>query len=104
MVDSCRWTGASGKNYRYNIHPIDTAFNDVPGNYIFARKSSYRNWQAIYIGETESMKDQLPNDNDLPGVLQNGCTHIHTHITMDSRARFDEETDLLTSIKTPCNG
>ena len=103
-MDSCIWTGDSGKKYRYNIHPIGTALNDVPGNYIFARRLSQRKWQAIYIGETESMKDRLPNHNDLPGILQNGGTHIHTHITLDSRARFDEETDLLTSIKTPCNG
>jgi hypothetical protein len=103
MADKYIWTGASGKKYEYEIYPIGTNWNDVPGNYIFARESTTNRWQAIYIGETESFKDRLPNHNELPCIRRNGGTHIHAHVNRDSRARLDEEADLLANNKTPCN-
>ena len=103
MADKCIWTGASGKKYEYEIYPIDTNWNDVPGNYIFARESSSRTWQAIYIGQTESFKDRLPNHNELPCIRRNGGTHVHAHVNRDSRARLEEEGDLLANNKTACN-
>ena len=103
MARKCEWTGASGKKYLYNIYPIDTSWNDVPGNYIFAKETSSRNWKAVYIGETESFKDRLPNHNELSCVHRNGGTHIHVHVNKDSSARLDEEADLLANTSTPCN-
>ncbi len=103
MARTCKWIGASDKEYIYNIHPIDTEWNDVSGNYIFAKEVSPLKWEAVYIGETESFKDRLPNHNELPCILRNGGTHIHTHINESSRARLDEETDLLPNNSTPCN-
>jgi len=104
MPETCVWTGASGKKYEYKIHTIDADWNDVPGNYIFAKETSQRNWEAVYIGETESFKDRLPNHNELPCIRRNGGTHIHAHVNQDSQARLDEESDLLANIQTPCNG
>ena len=103
MADKCIWTGASGKKYEYEIYPIGAACSDVAGNYIFARESSPHKWEAIYIGETESFKDRLPNHNELPCIKRNGGTHIHAHVNRDSQARLDEEADLLANNKTPCN-
>lgn len=103
MADKCIWTGASDKKYEYEIYPIGTNWNDVPGNYIFAKESSPSKWQAVYIGETESFKERLPNHNELPCIHRNGGTHIHVHINRDSRARLDEEADLLANNRTPCN-
>lgn len=103
MADKCIWTGASGKKYEYAIYPIGTDWSDVAGNYIFARESSPHKWEAIYIGETESFKDRLPNHNELPCIKRNGGTHIHAHVNRDSQARLDEEADLLANNKTPCN-
>jgi len=103
MADKCKWTGTSGKEYLYDIYPIGTDWNDVPGNYIFAREYEPNKWTAIYIGETESFKDRLPNHNELPCVKRNGGTHIHVRINRDSDARLKEEADLLANNKTPCN-
>lgn len=86
MADICTWAGASGKKYEYEMHPIGTNWNDVPGNYIFAKVTSPNNWTAVYIGETESFKDRLPNHNELPCIRRNGGTHTHVHINRDSHA------------------
>ena len=103
MADKCTWTGASGKEYLYDIYPIGTNWNDEPGNYIFAGVFEPHKWTAIYIGETESFKDRLPNHNELPCIRRNGGTHIHARINRDSQARLNEEADLLANNKTPCN-
>jgi len=103
VADKCIWTGASGKKYEYEIYSTNTNWNDVAGNYIFARESSPHKWEAIYIGETESFKDRLPNHNELPCIRRNGGTHIHAHVNRGNRARLDEEADLLANNTTPCN-
>ena len=103
MADKCIWTGASGKKYEYEIYLMDSTWNDVPGNYIFAKEVSPHKWQGVYIGETESFKDRLPNHNELPCIKRNGGTHIHAHINSDSHARLDEEKDLLSNNTTSCN-
>lgn len=95
------WTGASGKKYEYNIYPMDTTWNDVPGNYIFAKQSS-GSWEPLYIGQTGSFKDRLPNHEARPCVLRNRGTHIHAHINRSEQARLDEESDLAANHKTPC--
>ena len=104
MANTCNWTGPSGKVYSYEIHPIDTTWNDVPGNYIFAKESSPRRWDAVYIGQTLSLKDRLFYHEALPCIRRNGGTHTHIHVNRDSQARLDEESDLLANYTTPCNG
>ncbi len=106
MAGKCLWPGASGKKYKYEIYPIDSNYDweDKPGNYIFAREFSLNKWQAIYIGETESLKDCLPSHHKLQCIHRNEGTHIHAHINQDSLNRLDEEADLLNYFKkTPCN-
>jgi hypothetical protein len=104
VANKCEWEGASGKKYEYDIYSMDTNWNDVAGNYIFAYESSPRKWMSVYMGETESFKDRLPNHNELPCIKRNGGTHVHAHLNTNSQARLDEEADLLAHNKTPCNG
>jgi len=104
MNKTCEWTGASGKKYLYNIYEIDTEWNDVPGNYIFAKETSPHKWKAVYIGETESFKERLPNHNESPCIERNEGTHIHARINLDRNSRLAEESDLLENNQTPCNG
>ncbi len=104
MTDTCIWTGLSGKKYEYSIYAMDSNWNDVPGNYIFAKETPPNRWQAVYIGETESFKDRIPNHNELPCIRRNGGTHVHAHTNRDRQNRLDEEADLLANNHTPCNG
>jgi len=104
MAYTCRWKGASDKEYIYIINSIkDSALDDVPGNYIFARESEPNKWEALYIGETESFKDLIPNHNELTCIRRNKCTHVHTHTNLTNQARLAEEKDLLANHTTPCN-
>jgi len=104
MADKCNWRGASGKGYLYDIYSIDNQWDNVPGNYIFTKRLSPHSWTAVYIGETKSFKECLPNHSELPCIRSNGGTHIHAHLNRNTQARLAEEKDLLTNNPTPCNG
>ena len=97
------WTGASGKEYQYDIFSMHANWTDKPGNYIFAKEISPDNWQALYIGETISFIDELPYHEELSCIKSNGATHVHVRIIQDSQARLDEETDLRANNEAPCN-
>jgi len=98
------WPGASGKDYRYWISNMDTSFKEEPGNYIFAKEVSPNRWTPVYIGETKSLKDRLPNHEKLAFVKRYGGTHVHTHTTPGGEeARKAEEADLLEKWDPPCN-
>ncbi len=98
------WPGASGKGYKYWISNMNTPYKDEPGNYIFAKESSPNRWTAIYIGETESLKERLSNHDKLACVQRYRGTHIHTHTTRGSEhVRRAEEADLLAKWGPPCN-
>ena len=98
------WPGASGTQYKYWIYPIGTTFRDEPGNYIFAKRTSSGKWTPVYIGETQSLGDRLPNHEKLPCVKRTGGTHVHAQITSGGQqARLAEEADLLRNFSPPCN-
>lgn len=98
------WEGESGKTYRYEIYGIGTSFKDMPGNYIFTKKANFNQWLPVYIGETDSLKNRLPNHEKLPCVERNGGTHIHVHFSSsDEEIRCSEEVDLINKWNPSCN-
>ena len=98
------WAGASDKQYKYWITGMDVSFKDQPGNYIFAKETSPDRWIPLYIGETESLKDRLPNHEKLPCVRRYGGTHVHSHTNpSDESVRRAEESDLIEKWDPPCN-
>jgi hypothetical protein len=103
-VATCIWTGKSGTKYEYTIYAIDTTWNDVAGNYIFAKQLPSGLWEALYIGQTDSFANRLPNHEALPCVRRNGGTHVHAHTNTNKEARLAEEKDLLDNHNPPCNG
>lgn len=99
-----KWPGLSGKDYVYQIYPIDTSFNDVAGNYIFAKESSPGKWVSVYIGQTSSFKDRFVNHHKQNCINRHGATHIHAHTNTVEAARLSEERDLVNRWQPTCNG
>lgn len=105
--ESVQWKGRSGALYTYKIFPLDTRWNDVAGNYIFAKRGG-TGWVAIYIGQTSSLRDRLgPDHHRWDCAKRNGLTHIHVHTSVNNEAiRTGEEIDLINWGRTRpvCNG
>lgn len=103
MDETCTWTGASGKEYRYTVFPIRVNWTDKPANYIYAKETTPDRWQALYIGETISLMDELPYHEELACIQSNGATHVHVRVIQDGQARSDEEKDLRANNEATCN-
>ena len=58
MAETHIWHGASGTAYTYTVYDIDTSWNDVAGNYIYAGRTT-NGWKAAYIGQAKSFKERL---------------------------------------------
>jgi hypothetical protein len=98
------WPGASGKQYKYWIHPLNTTFKDSPGNYIFAKETSPARWKPIYIGETDNLRNRISNHEKMPCIKRHGDIHIHVHnSSSDEELRRVEESDLIANWDPPCN-
>jgi predicted GIY-YIG superfamily endonuclease len=88
------WEGISHKSYSFNVYTIDTSFKEIGAIYIFT-KDDGRNYTAIYIGETENLKEQFDNHERMDEILENGATKIHIHSDDVEKTRKLKEEDLI---------
>lgn len=98
MLGTCNWGGQD-----FEIHPINAPWAAVPGLYIFAKKASATQWHALYIGQTNSFAERLPNhEMELP-AKRGGATHIHVLVVHDGRQRDLIERNLIRSMQPTLN-
>ncbi len=98
------WAGQSGHGYQYEIHPINTAFKALPGNYIYARQAEDGSWVPVYIAQTRDLHQRLEGHVTLDDAIANGATHVHVHYTSAGpAARCTEERDLILNWHPVCN-
>jgi len=98
------WEGTSGKKYKYWIYKIDTTFEAVAGNYVFARNIDQKYWQPVYIGQTSDLSERFDDHHKMPCIKQEEATHIHVHKSSDNEAeRLAEESDLVKKWNPICN-
>lgn len=92
--------GQLGK-YVYWVYPINTAFKDEPGNYVYAKRNSAGQWQPVYIGQSSSLSQRLGSLDAEKSAIRFGATHILAHLNLDERARKREEADLINTLVPP---
>lgn len=98
-----QWNGQSGRVYQYEVlHLHGTPWNDAPGNYIFCKVEQGR-WVAVYVGQTDSFSQRLPNHEVRYCASIHGATHIHAHVHVNAGARINEEKDLIILHQPACN-
>ena len=97
------WQGRSGIQYDYEVYDPAGNWNDVPGNYIFARLDQSGVWVALYVGETRSFNGRFSSHERWPCATRHGATHVHAHVNSTIAARREEEADLLAILNPPCN-
>jgi hypothetical protein len=91
----CKWTGNSGKEYKYFIWSLLTSFNaNQRGNYIFTKQNDQGRWIPIYIGQGD-LRERMANHHQATCISQKGATHLHVHLNENETGRLAEESDLL---------
>jgi len=98
------WTGSSGSQYSYEIHPLSDSFRPLPANYIYAGKSEDGQWVPLYVAQTRDLNQRLEGTGKMDDAVSHGATHIHVHIsTAGQAARCTEERDLIARWHPVCN-
>ena len=102
--ETINWVGKSGKKYRYWIYDIGTPMKQVPGNYVFARRSEPGRLVAVYIGQTGDLSERFEYHHKMPCIRENRASHICTHTSSaDEAIRKAEEDDLIKNYDPVCN-
>jgi hypothetical protein len=102
MNTHCTWPGKSGRAYTYQVYPLGTLFNDVAGNYAYAKLIGSR-WVPCYIGQTHGLRARLASHEKEPCARRQGATHIHAKVNTSTQDRLIEEEDLIRLWNPPCN-
>lgn len=105
-IADATFTGKTGK-YSFEVYTTDTSFNAVGAVYVFTKREVGGDGKGthilLYIGETDSLKDRIPNHEKWPSVKRNGVNCICVHRDDNGKSRLEKETDLRNGNNTPCN-
>lgn len=108
MADHIVWKGASGKTYKYwflgtTLAVVPSEIKHTAGNYMFVKRSG-SGWLPVYIGQTGSLRNRIPDHPELPCAKRNSGTRIMSHTTSNAeQLRRKEESDLIANYSPPCN-
>ncbi len=107
MANSIEWAGKSGRKYSFESFPVGTQFNQVSGVYIACRHLVTGNFEALYVGEAQSLDDRLNagsnNHEGLRCAARKGMTHIAALRVNGDAERLRVETDLRHGLNPSCN-
>ena len=106
-IGSVTFKGASGNNYDFTALTGDADLGGGGGVYIFTKRSETTDgvlsYTPLYIGQTQSFSDRLPNHEKWACALRNGVDSICILRHADEQTRRNIETDLLRNGTPVCN-
>ena len=76
-MEACTWPLGNGETLDFNVYDTNTTWNDVAGIYIFCGISQQNKWVPIYIGQTDSFCNRIPQHEQWTPASELGATHIH---------------------------
>ena len=72
------WLGDSGATYIFYVYDLEESIPDTAGVYIFTGYSEViRNWHALYIGESNIVRQRVATHDLLTLAVDVGATHVH---------------------------
>jgi hypothetical protein len=94
-------------SYQFEAYPIDATFNAVGAVYVFTKRtvdpSGSGSHTPIYIGQTDSLADRIPNHEKWPCIKRENANCICVQLDDSERSRLQKEADLITAYHPPCN-
>lgn len=95
--------------YAFGVYEVAPAgqggvgWPEIPGLYVFAHWGSNQRWDPLYIGQTHSFADRLPNHEKWPAALRLGSSHVHLREEHNAWARESLERFLIQQFRPPLN-
>lgn len=101
------WIGNSGQTYHFKTYALGVEFKPLSGVYILCRRLATGNFEALYVGEAQSLYDRLnaglENHRGYKCALGRGMTHISANLIEGGPERLRIETDLRHGLDPRCN-
>ena len=109
MTDSAtiEFTGASGKNYTFQIYDFQTNFNAVPAVYVVTRRQKENgvySHTVLYVGQTDNLFERFENHHKANCFRNNYANAICVRVEYNEQVRLNIESDLIRKYRPPCNG
>lgn len=98
MSDTVTWG-----SYEFTVYPPNANWNEVGGVYIFSGLNTQNQWQAAYIGQTDSFANRIPSHEQWAAAVRLGATHVHARAVSDAATRDAVERDLIRAYQPPLN-
>lgn len=98
------FTDLRGRRFIYSVRRLEDFWADVPGNYIFAKRTCDA-WVPLFIGETASLQKRLARRHEAWEYCRNrGAAYVLARPNLEGhKAREDEERALLVAYDPPGN-
>ncbi|MGD0613653.1 MAG: GIY-YIG nuclease family protein [Anaerolineales bacterium] len=101
---SVKLFGASHKEYSFTLYGFPDAWDEIAGVYLVARMDKDNNSiHPIYVGETENLKNEFSNHPKQACFDKNNVNVLGWISESNEQTRRSIETDLMASLKPPCN-
>jgi hypothetical protein len=89
----------SGTTYAFEVHPLGTFFQSLPGIYVICKEAPPKTLNALYVGETHDFDNRVgegfPTHHKWAAAIVRGATHICVMVVSgDNAARLRIERDL----------
>jgi hypothetical protein len=98
------FTDLRGRRFTYSVRRLEDFWADVPGNYIFAKRTCDA-WIPLYIGETASLQKRLnPCHEAWDYCRRRGAAYVLARPNLEGyQARQDEARALFVAYDPPGN-
>jgi hypothetical protein len=105
-IADATFKGKTG-SYNFEVYSIDTIFKAIGAVYIFTKRTTDSSGKGthtfIYIGQTDSLADRIPNHEKWPCIKRNNSNCICIHRDDSEQSRLKKEADLIAGNDAPCN-
>jgi hypothetical protein len=95
------------ESYKFEVYDSKASFNDVPGVYVFTKRTLDSQGKGthtlLYIGQTDKLGTRIGSHEKWDCVKKVGVNCICFLGEADKDKRFTIETDLRNAFNTPCN-
>ena len=91
MDSRIEFSDLRGRKYLYSVRRFEDFWADVPGNYIFAKRTS-SGWVPLYIGETASLQKRMARHHEAWDYCCNrGASFVLAHVNLGDHTERDAE-------------
>jgi predicted GIY-YIG superfamily endonuclease len=99
--------GASGRQYKFNVYPIDTKFAPVAAVYLVTKRTPNArgggSHSYLYVGQTGNLPERFDNHHKEYCFRRNGANCVCVHQDGNEQSRLSKERDIYLKHRPPCN-